>query len=645
MRKKLLFRIIITIIIAFLLVAFFGSWWILRMKHFCPREEFILSSGQDFEFDAPFSEINRLGFSVDDIKYQPNTEDTLLINLKLRLYDDNNDCIWEKQYDDILAETYRINECKVIEDLHISLEVGQRYRLEYVSDDIEDGLLTVALYGEETSLLPIYIIMLVISFVILSFSYIWCMMGDRKGITNRRFLVLFFVLSILFTVAIPPLSVHDESSHFARAYSISNGILGVEKIDKNGYVNIYQDGLTTLCSTSNRQQLFHFWFNGQYGNQEVKKTTIRMPYISAMKGWVYLLPAVGISIARCLNCSYQIVVISGALCNSILFIVLIAISLHILPRYQMAFKAIILFPSIIWMSISYTYDVWNLGFGILFVAYIIHMKYRDALVGWKDIIILTLIMMALMPVKFVYFGIAFSVLLVGYNRFKNKIWQFGTYFYVIFAGFLIAMIARGRSAISYATTSTVDPRSLYQVNVGENGQKVVEIIERQSISIPWLFEQKNNLVYAMEMLINTILVQGEIYVRRAVNGSYFNFEPPYMLIDFLLFIVIILILIEGYEYKVSTKDRVISIGVFIMGCSIILVAFMFLYSYVHIDEVGIISGVFGRYFLPYVFLLPIGFVSKWIKVDEDKKNWLFIVEIMVVCIIALCNFSALVRLR
>lgn len=254
------------------------------------------------------------------------------------------------------------------------------------------------------------------------------------------------------------------------------------------------------------------------------------------------------------------------------------------------------------------------------------------MVTWKDVLALLGICIAYIPIKFIYFLMALGVLLIPGKKFNKRLEQFGAYTVVILGSVITAFIARGSSALSYATTSNVDIRSITDATV-----------ERQAFSLNWILASAGNLLYTIKVYINTIFLQGENYLYKIVNGSYLSFEPPKILVYILLFIVLLIIIDEMRDISVSLYDRIIAGGVFAMGVGLVLTTFLFVYTHVSIQSIGIISGVQGRYFIPFLLFIPFIIQGKYIKIDENKRDILLFLLLIMNLWIIMCNFSGVLR--
>lgn len=623
------------------IVLFLAIWWYIRMSRVFPRTEIILPSGQEMSFTADFSEIHRIGLSLDDPGKQDITENGVMTDVSINIFDTAGNSVYEKEIPETEIRLFELNIDEAFDGMPVMLNKGEKYTVKYSGKEIKDGLLTIGIYGREASLFPLFIISSILVLVVVSL----CIFGISKteGLLNLKlYFVIFAILSIMMTIILAPYSVQDEMRHFGMSYSLSNKMLGLPAIDENDNVYLFQNGLSTVDWCDTAQNAYHFW-NFNYGSTPVKmiNTTVRVS--DSLQKQAYFLPALGITLARLFKAPYQIVLLSGRLMNLLLFVFVGYFSLRIMPVFRDGMKALLLFPSVVWMACSYSYDTWNLAFSLAFFAYVIYLKYREKKVFVPDLVILSIILYLLVPIKFIYFLMAVGIFLLNGENFKNRIWQWGTYIWIIGFGAYAAIYHRGMSATSFMG-NRIDERATVAVAVNtQTGQAVGEVVARQSFSLAWIFESKRNLLYTIEMVINTLFDQSENYLYKLVNGQYLNIEISKLLVFGILIVAVIIMLDECREMKFSLKDKLVAAAGIILGSGAVLATFLFIYSFVHITEIGTIGGVQGRYFLPFFLYIPFILTGGHIKLTRDRSKYAINLEILMVLFSVMLNLSALIR--
>jgi len=611
------------------------------MGQTAPRRELIIPSTGSSTFTATFLDVHRIGLSYDDPKYTADAESNISTSIALRIIDKEGNTVYEKSIAETTVSLFEYNIDEQFDNMPMFLNVGEEYHIEYSGSHIDDGLLGVALYGRQSSLLWLFVFASIVTLIVFSL----CIFGISRteGLLNLKlFFVAFGIMSFAMNIILVPYSVQDELAHFGISYSLSSKMMGLEAVNENKRVYLYQDGLCNIAWCNNAQNEYHFW-NFDYGNTEGKYLNSTLRLSDSLQKQAYIFPAIGITIARIFKAPYQIVLFAGRFMNLLMFIFVCYFSLRLMTRFRDSIKAVILFPSIIWLTCSYSYDTWNLAFCIALFAYIIYLKYRPKKVGWLDILALSVIMFLLVPIKFIYFLMGLGIFLLARDNFKNRIWQFGTYVWTLFWGVFVAFKYRGMSATSFVSNRT-DDRAGVVVAVNEAAENAVsEVVNRQSFSLGWIFASKHNILHTIEVYINTIFDQIENYLYKIVEGHYIELNISELAVFIVLFVCVIIILDECREYEISLRDKLVATFCILAGVGAVLTTFLFVYSFVHVTVIGTIDGVQGRYFIPFLLYLPFLLNKGHIKYTKDRTKYLMCYEILLSMFIILLSLSELLR--
>lgn len=613
--------------IIFVSIILMVLWWNVRLQDKYAREEFIIESGRDTTFIAEFEEIHGIAFSNDNITIQSVLSEQP-VSLELKITDMQEEILWNQYIESIQITSFEITEGEGIIGLPIKLEKGEQYRFSYSSEIISENSLTIVLYGKEKNLFALYMIVCVfILSIICTAICLWIM--QTKVSMQLSFAIIYILLGLLYNVVLIPFSVQDEPTHFAQAYAISSEWLGKESVNEEGNIYIYESGLIRMNWCGDRQTEYRFWSNWHYGNYKEQRVSGIYTKASNLPEYVYYVPAVGITIARILNAPYQVILYAGRLFNLLLFVFICALSMKFSGILKDSILAILLIPSVIWVGISYSYDAWNFEISLLLFSYCMYCRQRERLCNWKDVIVLVCLGAVLVPVKFIYFIMSFSVLLIPKEKFKG-VWQRSfSCIFTIMGSIFFALKSRGHSAVSYVTTETVDVRS---VSVAD--------MERERYTIGWILE---NPVQTFKVYINTLFEQGENYIYKCINGSFLDIEVPKIIIYAILAVALIVMADNIRKTDWRKSDRFISAGIFAAGCGLVLTTFLFVYSFIYIFSVGTIAGVQGRYFLPFLVFLPFIIYNDFIQIKEEKKIYMLLLLLLLNLLALMCNFSAIIR--
>lgn len=607
-----------------IIVAFFVIWWSVRLQEHYAREEFLLEDYSGESFEAPFKEIHGIALCNDDVKSYDFLEENQ-ISLQISILDDNGEKIWVWKNDSIKLSSFAITDYIGMEGLPIILETGRKYSIVCESPDVLLEHLTIGILGKEVNYEKHWTIACILSVTIAIGGYLWLHFIDKKR-SLLLFFAMYMLMGILYNIIIAPYSVQDENTHFAQAYGISNMILGKERADENGYIYVEESGLKRINRCDSGQDLYRFYYNWDYGNLK-QENGISEIYRrdTSIPEFVYYFPALGITIARLLNCPYQIIVLAGRFTNLLLCTSLITLALALNKAFRKSMAAIAFFPSSIWIISSLSYDGWNLAFCMLIFSYCIYLREREKLTSLKEILIFLLLCVLMVPIKFIYYFFVLCILWVPVRRFKNIRRDF---IMVCGAGLISAFVAfkaRGASALSYLLTTNVDARSIVE--------------DREPYTLFWVLQ---NPIRTIKIYLNTLFEQGENYIFKCVSGDFAGTPVPEILVYLLLFVVIILMLSEADINYIRRRDRVLAGCILVLGIGVIMTTFLFVYSYIYLYSIGTIAGIQGRYFLPLFLFLPLLIGGKW-RIEEKTKRVILYGILLLNLWIALCKLSGLIQ--
>lgn len=600
--------------------------WEMYIDDFSVREEFVIEAGETENVSMPFQKISGLAVSLEDIQ-NGYTNEKYLVSLSLAIEDSNDEKIWEAECGQVELTTFAFVSIENLPDMPLSLNENEKYTLKcWLEGEQTDGI-TYAVFGEEKTIGTIYLGCCIVAMLLLCVILWW---SQIRLSFCWKFAIVSILLGMLYNIAFVPLCVPDEMYHFAQAYANSNRILGKPACDESGRVIFSDSGMLRLelCQHSKGQGVYRFWNNWQYGNEREEAVSTKFYHSRYLKQYVYIPAAAIISLMRLIKAPYQIVFLSGQMANFAFFILIMVLSMKLCPKLTRAIAAIGFLPCTIWLAASYSYDAWNLGLCVLFFSYCMYCRDQKKKTGWKNVAVLCAVYAILAPIKIVYALIGASVLFIPKDKFKNIYYQAFSYMLVAFSGIITLTIGSGRTgaaAVNYVTTQNQDVRS------------VVE--GREGYSLSWVL---NNPVHTIKVYINTLIEKGEQYIYTAVAGDFFYYEISSLLIYAILFIFLLIMANELHNNRPAVGEKIVAGGIFIVGAVAVLTAFLFSYSVIHVESIGTISGVQGRYFMPFFIFLPIILQSKIIRIEGREITLLKCMAVMnAVCM--WCNFARLIR--
>lgn len=430
----------------------------------------------------------------------------------------------------------------------------------------------------------------ILSIVICNLALWLFLQGRGMSERDRTILmaVILLLLGLLSNVAFEVLRVPDEGHHYAVAYQLFG------RIDPS---------VETLTVESN-------WY-------------------------AYLPSAIGLEIGRALGLSGDFLHILARMCSQIVFLVLIVISCKVAPDLRMAVWAIAALPATVWITASYSYDSWNLGFSILFICYLWRLVAHGQRVGMRELIWCALLFIAFAPVKFIYGLLALLVFAIPRERWHN-IRQIQIAIVAAAAVLLVVMRGQILSALSFMSSNSYDSRGL---DTGLSGATY-------SLSLALQHPLDTIMTFVQTMFVGVEPLTQRLLVGEAWSDSV----PEYL--TAILAVLFISVLLMATRETLAGRDSIhhspwtmlVYRVTFVLGVLAVFVSFLFVYSYYNEGQIGVISGLQGRYFLPWVLLLvPAGSARlsvhchDWMDRHEITVDQIWAVFVYIGVIVTLCR--------
>ncbi len=448
------------------------------------------------------------------------------------------------------------------------------------------------------------------------------------------FIAVIMCLGILCTCAMAPLCVPDEEIHLNDAMYISNQILKAVGHDDLRVPAAIDD----VKSFRNGEETFLFWTDYTNG-QELVESEVGAMWEGTMPSFPYLWSGLFLAITRLLGAPYQIILIVSRLANLLFYAVIAAIAIYICPQMKWAIMTVSLLPSTIWGVNSFSYDMWNTAFAVLYVAYIAHCMTLDK-IKVRNIIGMFICMMLFLPTKFIYFPMALLIFMPSYRtldkKAKRSIIIFGCVALVIVGGVLWYL--RGPEVIAYFGNG-IDLRAAADYSNTYTLSRVL-----------------HHPIHVLYVIVATFIEYTQDYIIKGVCGENYSQHVPGIL-QFILIVVFTLLMAGSinmskaddgqdksrYTMLRSTRARIIALVVFVANAVGFAFAFLFMFSIYMEGYFLLIDGMQGRYYLPLLMLLPFILNNRFWRPDEKTMKKLIIALIVLNVIITFCKFAGVME--
>lgn len=448
----------------------------------------------------------------------------------------------------------------------------------------------------------------------------------------------------LYLCVLPPLSAPDEVSHYISAYQLSSHLLGKPANYKDGHVlvraedwfledihgdyqyevdggdlvAVHQEGtdgeVLGQTLTEETYKLIHeigltHKSSGADGRIKVSgggpetgmAVSTYPPVVTTPLG--HLPQAVGIALARILGMNCLGLAYMGRLFNLLFYVGLTFLAMKRLPFGRGVLFGVALLPMTLHLTGSMSYDTVILSLAFYFTAVVLDLAYGREKVRVRDVLTLMAVMAVLGPCKMVYAVLMGLCLLIPVRKFggwRNYLLSAAA----VLAAFVIAMVlVNSRTIITYATDT-----NSYVVWAGEAGYSF-----RQLLSDPGLF---------LTMLYNTVVWQAEYY-HLTMIGAYLGnvdtvLDVPYLIVMlFSLGLLGLSFQTPGETLKIAKGQRIL-IWLVCLGC-VLATMFSMLLAWTPVSS-KVISGVQGRYFLPFLPVLLMSLKNDFVVLTRNRER-------------------------
>lgn len=423
-------------------------------------------------------------------------------------------------------------------------------------------------------------------------------------------------LGVLYLFVLPPLSAPDEVSHYISAYQLSNHMMGKTANHDNGHVmlraedwfleDVYSDyeyetdgdamvvknrgekDSTVLGQTLTEEtyRLIHEMGLGTHadrGEAELAVSTFPPVVTTPL---AYVPQALGVTLARLLNLNSLGLAYLGRMFNLFFFVGVTYLAMRRLPFGKEVLFGVALLPMTLHLSASFSYDAIIMAGMFYFTAYCLDLAYCKERVRVRDVAVLAVLMAAVGPCKMVYAVLMGLCLLIPVRKFGG--WRKWAVSAVCVAGaWALAMVlVNSQTIVSYASET-----ESYVAWAGEAGYSLTMLLHNPGLLV--------------KMFYNTIVWQAEYY-HQTMIGAYLGsvdlvLDVPYLAVMIFSVCLLGLAFRKPGDNLVLTGRSRIWIWVLCLACAGATMLSM-LIAWTPVSS-RVISGVQGRYFLPFLPVL------------------------------------------
>ena len=447
-----------------------------------------------------------------------------------------------------------------------------------------------------------YLIYFLITLVCSALSFLIYYAFTHKWKIENIFLVLIIPLGLLYSLFMPLARVPDEREHFLKAYQIARG---------NLYASLFEDksGGDYLPSSINEPIIYENDYRNAiktfYLHESIDSVPVKYTSMAVYSFIIHTPQAVGVMIGNIFNTSIAIKGYLGRITNFIFYIVLMYFALKYLPFKKFGAFFVLLLPMAIQQNSSLSADVMINSCSFLFISYILYLKYDDKspkVLETKHKLMLSLLALIISLSKIVYFPICLLLFLIPKEKFsspKRKRIE-------IIILLLICLFLNIFTSLM-ASNFLVD--NLDDINY--KGQMIYVLTHPWAFIMAILRSLKAYWFGYIKQFISSVGVW-DIYIPK-----YYSYVLPFILLS---------VFFSDYTYIKKNYNQLYLLLFFLIFMMIAGIEYL-TYS----DYMGkTVEGIQGRYFMPLVIPLLLGFNNKKINLNIEKYQIYYILVIVMV---------------
>ncbi|MCR4567941.1 MAG: DUF2142 domain-containing protein [Pseudobutyrivibrio sp.] len=315
--------------------------------------------------------------------------------------------------------------------------------------------ITNCFYTSKSKFFNGYFAVILLMMIALTIYLLRFLLLDKQWSYSRVFVVLAIGWSVCLQLVMPPLSGADETKHFYSAYHCSNIYLGIKDHDfdttPGSYGNWFEGTTYFEMRAEDYYKLpwvdvtfpyqYEILADGNWFHTDKDMKALVPCYIKPTQARRYLLSGLGIAIGRFLGFGLSGIIFLGRFMNSLTLILAGWMCIKLLPVGKLQLINFALFPAILGICGSYSYDNMSVLFSFILLTLCLYLSQENVKLHAWHIYLIAIVVAILIPNKMVYvlFGIWFFAIPlkkwwtdVG----KSKKW----YEYLLAGGFIAGAI-------------------------------------------------------------------------------------------------------------------------------------------------------------------------------------------------------------
>lgn len=422
---------------------------------------------------------------------------------------------------------------------------------------------------------------------------IFIVIGKKEIDISKIFLIIIIPLGLIHVFLSPLGRIPDEIYHSRRAYEVSLGhlITDIDEVNDERGRMLPQD-LRVVVSENISYEVMKDRIKlveEQYAGTEDFMT---FPNVAVYTFISYVPQALGIAITRIFTSNILVILYAGRIVNFAFFVTIIYFAIRKLPLKKLAVLLIAALPIGIQQAASLSPDALTNALSIYFVAYVLHLIYRDEKLTRKDYIMLTITSILVALIKIIYLPLCALVFLIPEKKFDSRKKKWG----ILIAIFVVSVIL---NLVWLKFANSRYPMAYHGAN--------------QKEQISFILEDPYRYI---QTCFRDLHMRIDFYIYGLVGKdlSHIDIDMSNIMLMALLFLLLYSFIIDDND---KVKPNFIVKGFFFI-IFLAIVALLYTSEYLTWNPVGNywVNGIQPRYFIPMLLLVAVVCNINSIKVEK-----------------------------
>lgn len=490
----------------------------------------------------------------------------------------------------------------------------------------QDIVMGVSAAGKDNSYVLIHVVYAVLILAIV-LAYVMFFVIGKNIKTEFVYLVCGLLMGIAFSLVIPVMAAPDEPVHLFKAYDVSNKMLG-EEMTGGATIMMRQSDYNKGFQLMDLDRSYMNYYLDGIMDKAQSDEMVATSYTPVFTyDYLYYPAALGMTIGRLMGLSTNMVYLLGRFFNTIIFVLAAFYAIRKIPFGKGVVFIWAMFPIMLQQTNSYSYDCMINGLSIVIIALTLNFMYGEKESKKSQIIkaiMLAFCCLLLFPCKShaLLPIVVLPLMILGRYLVQNRktIWEKikATPLWlkiVVGVGLLGFVGVCGLFALRIYANLTL-PQNINNTIISWNGEA--------GYTIGYFLKAPFELV---SVFINTIWMKSNDYLIGLFGGNlgWLDIPIPH------IFVIPFGVLIVLAAFRKENEEQLIKMGsrlwMWLMFAGVCFIAMLGMLINWTPASYNYIEGVQGRYFLPGLVLLYIGFRTKKACIGKDTDKVLMFLSV------------------